>query len=191
MSTTDLFVELIVVGIGAMAWLALFALAVFGTGWADADWLFSLPALVPLLALTYVVGIVVDRVTDVAFDRLWGRALYRRHYPGHESRAAYYDDRRLIYMRAERLADLLEYGRSRLRISRGWAFNAAMLAVATNVFVWTRLEDAAVRAPISAFATVFWVALAVGAWYSWRRLDGNDYRRCREQAAFLRAESSG
>lgn len=190
MSTTDLFVELIVIGVGAMAWLALLALSLFGTAWAEAEWLVSLPALLPMLALTYVVGIVTDRLADALFSRLWGDDVFAATYGAGSPRKAYYDDRRVIYLHAERLAGLLEYNRSRLRIARGWAVNAALLLVTTLAFVWAQLPATLPRLALSGFAVAFWLALAVGAWYAWYRLEGNGYRRCQEQASFIRAERS-
>ena len=60
MSTTSLFVELIVVGVGAAIWLTLLTLALFGYGWVQvpADKALSIPAAIPILAVVYVLGIV-------------------------------------------------------------------------------------------------------------------------------------
>ncbi len=52
MSTTSLFVELIVVGVGAAIWLALLTLALFGYEWVQvpADKALSIPAAIATLS---------------------------------------------------------------------------------------------------------------------------------------------
>ena len=107
MSTTDLFVELIVIGIGAALWLSLLVFTVFGTNWVSAEAMSSLLALIPLAATVYVLGIVVDRIADIVFNWLWDQRMRRKVYDDEET---YFDDRRLIYTHSERMADLLEYG---------------------------------------------------------------------------------
>jgi hypothetical protein len=64
MSTTTLFVELVVVGVGALAWVCLLLMAGLGHEWVPVDKLFSPSATVPVLALVYLLGIVTDRVAD-------------------------------------------------------------------------------------------------------------------------------
>ena len=83
MSTTSLFVELIVVGVGAAIWLALLTLALFGYEWVQvpADKALSIPAAIPILAVVYVLGIVSDRMIDILFHRLWGTKLRSQQFP--------------------------------------------------------------------------------------------------------------
>ena len=69
MSTTNLFVELIVIGIGAAIWVVLAALAVFGYSWVPLDQVFSTFAAAPFLGVVYVLGIILDRVADAVFER--------------------------------------------------------------------------------------------------------------------------
>lgn len=52
MGTTDLFVELIVIGMGSTVWIFFLIISIFGFSWVDFNKLFSLPALFPFLSLT-------------------------------------------------------------------------------------------------------------------------------------------
>ena len=124
MNTTDLFVELIVIGVGATMWVALLVLSIFGYAWVSFDHLFALPSLLPILAITYIFGIVTDRIADSLFDKVWKPKLAQQFY---QQDGDDYDDRRYVYLRSERLASLLEYGRSRLRICRGWVLNTTLI----------------------------------------------------------------
>ena len=185
MGTTELFVELIVIGIGGAAWIVLAVLSAFGYRWIPLEQALSLPVLVPALSLVYLVGIITDRLADVLFEAIWVPGLRRKHYDSNHSAR---DDRRLIYTHNEYLASLIEYGRSRLRICRGWAFNATLCLVAANVFL-------ALQFPASAFRTsLFWgVNLALGliallSWYTWYSLLDTQYRRLKDDAAFIRQQ---
>jgi hypothetical protein len=62
MSTTNLFVELLVIGVGCAGWLTLLAVAALGYASTLVMCLLSTPAAaVPALALIYLLGIVLDR----------------------------------------------------------------------------------------------------------------------------------
>lgn len=183
MSTTNLFVELIVIGIGTTIWIVLLVLSVFGYEWIPYEQALSLPALIPVLSIIYVLGIVTDRIADALFHHLWIASL-RRDYARSESHD--FDDRRLIYIRSERLADLLEYGRSRLRICRGWAFNTVGILITLHLFVWTRVADRVLRGQLAIFGTLCLLTLIASLWFAWRQLVITDYRKVRDQAAYLR-----
>ncbi|MBD2465132.1 hypothetical protein H6G89_29425 [Oscillatoria sp. FACHB-1407] len=183
MSTTELFVELIIIGMGSAIWIFLLIGSIFGLSWIDSNQLLSLPALIPFLALTYVVGIVFDRIADTLFERIWAEKLFNQYY---KNKTDFYDDRRIIYIHEGRLANLLEYGRSRLRICRGWTLNLILILLTLNLFAWTRITDANLKIQVSAFGSLFCILLACGTWFSWYRLVLNDFRRVKEQAQFLR-----
>ena len=182
MNTTNLFVELIVIRVGTAAWLFLLVLSVFGYGWVQADQLLSPFSAIPILAVVYVLGIITDRVADTVFERFWINDLRDRYFA---DKGDYYNARRLILTQSENLSDLLEYGRSRLRICRGWAVNAILILVSLNPFLWLRFEDSHLGLSISIFASLLLVLFAVAAWFSWYKLTSSEYRKVKEQAKFL------
>lgn len=183
MSTTDLFVELIIIGMGSAIWIFLLIASIFGFSWIDSNKLFSLPALIPFLSLTYVVGIIVDRIADTLFERIWSKKLFGKYYKNKDD---FHNDRRIIYIHEGRLADLLEYGRSRLRICRGWVLNSVLIFLALNLFAWAKVPDFNLKIQVSIFGSFFCIFLACGTWFSWYKLTLNDFRRVKEQADFLR-----
>ncbi|HVF86841.1 MAG TPA: hypothetical protein VM866_04595 [Pyrinomonadaceae bacterium] len=182
MSTTNLFVELIVIGVGALAWVVLLVLSVAGWQWVPIEKVFSTGALVPLLSIVYVLGIVSDRIADSVFESLWNDKLRRKRFPDVDD---YHAARRHILTRSERLSDLLEYGRSRLRICRGWTLNSMLIATSLNVFLWTRLPDSSLTPSLSLFGTIAFLTFAAASWYTWRKLTATEYRKVQEQAAYL------
>lgn len=183
MGTTDLFVELIVIGIGAFVWIAIATLSIFGYEWVPLEQLFSVSAIVPFLSFVYVVGIVTDRIADVLFDKLWTPRLHRKHY---SSLSTTREDRRLIYSKNQYLANLIEYGRSRLRICRGWAFNAVLIMIAADFFIATQVVDPFLRTRLFLWINLLFGFIAFFSWYSWYQLSDTQYRRLRDDAEFLR-----
>ena len=182
MGTTNLFVELIVIGVGATTWLCLLFFTVFGWEWIPVERAFSTVALVPLLSLIYLLGIISDRIADSIFERLWVKRLQQERFATPDE---YHIARRQILTGSERLSDLLEYGRSRMRICRGWTLNSILIAIALNLFVWIKLPQSRVALLLSLFGTTAALSFAVGAWYTWRKLSVTEYRKVKEQAAFL------
>ena len=182
MNTTNLFVELIVIGVGAAIWLALFALSVFGYTWVPIERLLSPAAAVFILAVIYVIGIISDRLADTVFEWVWRDDLRGAYF---KDNSEYYNARRSILTHSERLSDLLEYGRSRLRICRGWALNAILIAIALNTFLWTKLSSRPATWSISIFGSISLVVFALAAWFAWKKLVENEYRKIKEQADYI------
>lgn len=182
MSTTNLFVELVVIGVGAIVWVTMIVLAAFGWQWVPADKVFSTEALLFFVAVIYLLGIVTDRIADVTFERVFGESLRQKFYPDIKD---YHRSRLIILSRSERLAQLLEYGRSRLRICRGWAFNSLLTAVCLNVFLWTRVQHESYGLALSVFGTAVFFLLAAASWYSWKKLVITEYVKTKEQSNFL------
>ncbi len=116
MSTTNLFVELIVIGTGAAFWIVLAIFTVFNRAFVTLDNLMSWPALIPVLSIIYVAGIIVDRWADKIFSFIWRDSLRAKWFKTEDD---YYAARTLIYTQSDSLRDLFEYSRSRLRICRG------------------------------------------------------------------------
>ena len=182
MNTTNLFVELVVIGVGALAWVVLLVLSVFGWDWVPTERVFSTTALIPLLSLVYVLGIVSDRIADSLFEHYCKKDLLKERFTEIDD---YHMARREILLRSDRFSDLLEYGRSRLRICRGWSLNSMLISVALNLFIWIRLRDSSLALTLSAFGTVACLIFTIASWYTWRKLAATEYRKVKEQAAFL------
>jgi len=180
LQTTALFVELIVIGIGGAFWFSLIALTVFGYTWIPLEHATSLPALIPALALVYLLGILIDRVADLAFSLPTNHMLHRVF----QSREAYERARTLVYD-SEALRNLAVYALSRMRICRGSVLNSLLGVMSLNAFLWTTLPDQAPRLKLALFGTVTLLLIAGTALYSWRELSVTYYERVAQQAHIL------
>lgn len=186
MNTTNLFVELIVIGAGAFFWLLLFTLSLFGYDWFPWEKVGAATAiLLPLLTVTYVLGIVVDRLADRLFSKWDKRLRYTHGFPNNDE---YHIARNHVYTYAvDRLIALFEYGRSRLRITRAWSINFVMLTLSSLVFIWTRLSNLpnSNRWMITVFCFTLFSFGAGVTFSAWKKLAINDYKRLKETYDFL------
>jgi hypothetical protein len=186
MNTTNLFVELVVIGVGTLLALMLTVMSIFGYGWTSWEKITSSTMLIPLISITYLLGIVIDRVADQIY-RSWNRKLRLEQFSSNDK---YHEARTYVYQFAnERIISLFLYGRSRLRISRAWSFNCILLAITIPIFVWTRLSQIAnnTKISITIFSIVFFGIGAVATCLTWRKLAKNDYKRLAETNTILKS----
>lgn len=184
MTTTQLFVELLVIGFGALAWLLLFAAVFFGVDPARLNPAFlSFSALLPLASFAYVLGILVDRVADRLLDRLDDR--HRREFFG-DDKNGYFVARRTLLVKAPELWTHLEYGRSRLRICRGWALNAVLLLVALDLFAIVHRPAALLSVPSIIVCNLALVIFAGLSFWCWRALNRKEYKKIGRQSVWVR-----
>jgi len=139
MNTTSIFVELVIIGLHTIVWMGLLVLAFIGYHNFDPEKLFTINLALPILAITYIFGILVDRASDIALtaqdDRL--RSQYDlRGLPGFLSMRFY------VLSKSSDVYAQLEYTRSRLRIARASILNFAFTTLAAVLFVWFQLGQA-------------------------------------------------
>lgn len=187
MSTTNLFVELVVVGVGAAAWLCLLVLAGFGYAWIPLDRLFSPSAILPQIALVYLLGIITDRLADALFAPAWTKGNRARIY-GQDS-DAYAADKALVLSELE-FAKFYQYNKSRQRICRGWTFNAIVILLSLHALLWFRFGPNETTFRIALLGSLFLSLLAYGSWFSGKRLNSIQYQKMKEQASILRARKN-
>ncbi len=137
MNTTNFFVELIVIGLGGSLALLIILYpfvdqtniqAILTTIRDSGNGMLAL-AVIPLV---YLFGILIDRIAD-HFLKRWEVKIKFTYF---DSTDAIRDARTLVFSKTDRLSNLLEYNRSRLRICRGWALNGLLLLIATNVAIF-------------------------------------------------------
>ena len=178
MTTTNLFVELVVIGAGLALWGCLLCCTVCGFGWISCVPL-SPAVFLPVLVVVYVLGIVCDRVSDWMFG-VWDDHLRARI---HGSVANYRRARVVLYAEGTKAAcALFDYNKSRIRIARAWALDLFLCALTAPVFVLRQLASIQTGNRI-AFAASPFLGFLVAAFltvWSWYRLVTNDYERLRE-----------
>jgi len=170
MKTTNLFVELVVVGTGA----ALFVVLLLFTFFGDQPWLYQgisktddVASIIPVLSLIYVLGIVVDKIAYRVFKNTEDHLRCNRfkvESTEPDKLKGYYDARHHLYTSPNTTAaiEAFEYGRSKIRICRGWTVNSVLIILALICFIFRHGWDSRILVGIIAFGL-----LACGARWSW------------------------
>ncbi len=165
MSTTNLFVELVVVGTGPTLAVAVVLYTLFGDNCEFSQRLSqllttNLASIIPVLPFIYVLGIVVDKVAYRIFKP--AEDCLRKCKFGADG---YYDARHHLFTKQheQKAVEAFEFGRSKIRICRGWTINCALLILTLGGFMVSRheLNDRVV------FAIVALGLLAWGTVWSW------------------------
>lgn len=184
LNTTHLFVELLVIGFGTLGWVLLLGSVLFGYDLSHVSGGFaSITALLPVLTFAYLLGIITDRVADWIFDR-WDRQHLEAVYGKDFKR--YHNDRRTLVHQGAALWAHLEYGRSRLRICRGWALNSFCLLICFNLWLGSPTSRLPIDQIIAGDAAC--IALTMLCVMTWWKLNSKEYRKIERQATWLRKQ---
>ena len=139
MNTTSIFVELVVIGLHTAIWVGLIILTFTGHQNLDPERLFTLNLALPILAITYILGILIDRASDMVLAAQDDRLRSQNDFRGLPS---FLSMRFYILSKSSDVYEQLEYTRSRLRIARASILNFAFTTVAVALFIWFQLGKA-------------------------------------------------
>jgi hypothetical protein len=139
MNTTSIFVELVVIGLHTAIWVSLIILTFTGHQNLDPEKLFTLNLALPILAITYILGILIDRASDMVLAAQDDRLRSQNDFRGLPS---FLSMRFYILSKSSDVYEQLEYTRSRLRIARASILNFAFTTVAAALFIWFQLGKA-------------------------------------------------
>jgi hypothetical protein len=187
MTTTHVFAELLIIGIETMAWIALLVFSLLGYGWIDFALFSHLAVLIPLAAAAYVLGIIMDRVSDAL---LAGPDHgIRRQVMGERVAESFGQLRSYVLAKSPHLSADLDYLRSRLRIVRSSIINFGLLGITGTAFILTRVQIS-LDAQYWAAATAFFAGaiLSGSSYYAWRASAITYYLRLKIAFAVLPEE---
>jgi hypothetical protein len=181
METTELFVELIVIGYGTLFWLLFLITSFLGYSWINFDKIPSVIAIVPSLVLAYVLGILVDRLADWSF-RTWDRKIRMVQLTEKSNICEDYQRvRTIVFDSSESLRDWFYYGRSRVRICRGWAINFIFILVTANLFTSMQLSLIELKFKIYVILNSIISMFLLISVFSWHRLTSSEYERLAQE----------
>ncbi|MBN8580812.1 MAG: hypothetical protein J0L96_09080 [Anaerolineae bacterium] len=174
MATTVVFVEILIIGLQALIWFVLFFIALVDLSWISLNTFKGWENLTTLLilAFSYTLGIIVDRIADTLFspldNKICGNAITNKTVPVWKMRL-------FIMTQDNGITKYLEYIRSRLRIARSTTLNIALIIISFIVnninglfgqFNW-----------ITVFGVFVGIAVVTLSFFSWRSMTRNYYER--------------
>lgn len=183
MNTTNLFIELIVIGIGTALWgmilfLFLFDIDISSLPFFQAkhEWVWTLI----LLPFIYILGIVTDRLADMSLSTFTTH-LSKQLYP---NKAQILMDKVVIYKAASPLVDMINYGRSRMRICRGWLFNLPFLLIILNLWIIKNYFSWCTILTLNIIGALTIIAFFL----AWKNLTIKEYEKLKRISHILRNE---
>jgi len=185
-TTTAIVAELLVGGLEALLWLAALFFAIHGFPRHPVAWLnigkdFVVPLTFALVAFSYVLGVLVDRISDSLLSPIdW--AMRRRLLPKDFSVPR---TRLLVMHKGEQMTKFLDYVRSRMRIARVTALNLMIGTVVAVLLVVRQHVDVSVYA----VALTGVIATAASA-FAWLRITRTYYRRLAQALDILKETSN-
>jgi len=175
MNTSNLFVELIIIGIGfTLSFLfGLYCIGLFNLELLTSAKLEGLILVPILISVVYSLGIVADRIADSLFT--WqGNKIRQKYYP---DRNKILEDKSLIFLENSPLAEMILYGRSRMRICRGWMLNLILLLPSMNYF-FIKLNPQ--ENAFLVLVNLILMLLIILFYFSWIRLTDSEYDKLKE-----------
>ncbi len=185
MKTTSLFVELIVIGIGAAFGAVLLLTAICDPGLTIVGKINESNNLLLTavgIAVIYPIGIIIDRLADRLMKRP-SRHIREKIFAG--ERAEVLEGLVDIYTNNSPLVDMIEYGRSRMRICRGWLVNIPLILIGGITFL-------TISQKATTLHIFFFVLLALiltgGFYYAWYNLTFKGYEKIRDISRIIMAK---
>ncbi len=174
MSTTALFIELLITGMQAGIWLLLLISTVFGVHLINPERIKGFEAIIAvfLLPIVYPAGVLVDHLSASLF-RKWERGIRAEYLPNSNRSLT----NLLPTVKEPVIINLLGYLRSRVRICRASALNFGLITITGLVLTLTRLR----RIPEFPFWRALFVEIVIGtsltilAVFAWRRINRDYY----------------
>jgi hypothetical protein len=162
MSTTSLFVDLLVIGMQVAIWTILLVLWIAGVHPTELAWLSGWEAIAVLILIPiyYPAGIFIDNLADTIFDR-WADSIKRRH--GVRSNAVLRASSR---ENNEFLNKYFDYVRTRIRISRSSSVNIPLMSVFLLLYLHAVVKADNFLISTVAISGILFTLVALYSWWS-------------------------
>jgi len=145
MKTTELFAEILVIGIGTALWMVLFWVSVYPQ-LEDTFIDLSFISILPSIAIVYVLGIMTDKLAEIFFKRF-----VSGKYAGMsaEDVTDWKNRRDQILSNNEYAQTLHLSNQSRMKILRGWSFNFFFLAISSVLYLGRDCEACGIKTGVN------------------------------------------
>lgn len=167
MSTTSLYVELIIIGMEAVMWIA--SLSIYFT---DIKYISiiakiseKLPASLFLAGVMYILGLVIDRISDLAFTKMESRI---RKNVGLKAKSS------ILIWKESNQEEYFKFTRSKIRILRSSIINIPiiMISVALNILKYYQQGCA-----LFLFVLIVGIILSCFTWMGYKQTVRNFYNK--------------
>ena len=169
MNTTNIFVELVVIGFHALIGVVIIVTGVVGYQNIGVENILTINLAVPALVLAYILGILVDRISDSMFI---AQDYKMRPTRQDENLPSFLTMRFYILHKSKDIYTQLEYIRSRLRIVRASVFNFILTTIALLIFVWLQFGKSLTSQSLITISLIIFIIGAALTYLSYRSWKG-------------------
>lgn len=172
MSTTLLFVEILLIGLQSAVWIIFLVLVLWGNDFLkllENVWLSDINIAIGLIIISflYTIGIFVDRLADTIFER-WYSSLKNKIFPNRKTPTQ--KMRFELSKSNPELANNMYYARSRIRIARASAINFLLITILSLIYVITRFPVSASRNTLAIYIIIIGALLTTSIIWAWKKL---------------------
>jgi hypothetical protein len=173
MTTTQVFIELLITGFGSLIWIILLF---FGINGLDFKLFLELAIsnifLLPIAGLAYIIGIIVDRIGFQLFKKKERKNIHKV-FSEDEDRSNVQFKVVYIIQNSDHLKSKIDYNRSRLRLTRSWIINFFMITLSLIIYsITTDYENTSILLSLLVISFFFCIL----SFYTWNKLSGDYYK---------------
>ncbi len=181
MSTTSLFIEILIIGYMGLAWLVMIPAILFGIpdmqSVLDVIDKAEILITITLTSFAYFLGILIDRIADSVLDK-WDEIIRNKTRCSDEP--SILSMQASLFVKAPESVNRFSYQQSRLRIVRAAVLNVGLFFITSLVFVFTRVSggnDKVVALASLLFIAAIWAA----TFFAYNRITWSYWRRTRRE----------
>ena len=193
MDAATLFVEILITGLEAFVWIGLFLSAVFGAQWVvkAIDMFNSAEVFLTtaFLAFAYVVGIIVEELTD-AISETWSERLKSSFL--NKNSPPFYDMQIYVSTHGGKEDEQFHYLRSRRRILRASAFNIVLIGISALIYLWAQAHDMLIstKAILSVAILIASITTSILSLFAYKRITGDYVKTIQRSYRILKEDAS-
>ena len=181
MTTTSLFIEILIIGYMGLAWLGMIPAILFGIpdmqSVLDVIDKAEILITITLTSFAYFFGILIDRIADSVLDK-WDGIIRKKTRCSDEP--SILSMQAVLFVKAPESVSRFSYQQSRLRIVRAAVLNVGLFFITSLVFVFARVSgdnDKVVALASLLFIAAIWAA----TFFAYNRITWSYWRRTRRE----------
>ena len=159
MKTTNLFIELLVIGVGAVLCIMSMLYIIYGEALMNINIENTAFLIFPATAVTYVLGIIFDRLFDILTEH-FDKKIRIKFF----DQQGYDETRILLYDKSDAVKQVFDYTKSRIRIMRSWMFYWFVFAFCASVMYFKEFDSRFL------IASLMLLCIALLSCTSWNKL---------------------
>jgi hypothetical protein len=181
MNTTNLFIEILIIGYMGLPWLFMTLAIMFGLpNFQVLLDIINKAEFVIAIALTsfaYFLGILVDRIADSVLET-WDNRVREKLIQGKEP--SILSMQAVLFLKSPESVERFGYQQNRLRVVRAGIVNVGLFLLSSLIFIFTRIQDARLKVSCLGFLVIVVVIWGL-TFFTYNRITWSYWKRTRRE----------